>query len=457
MAAVFPEDGIQLSERWSLRFISLREALGIADEIETSETAHASPFPNLPQRLAPPTRPVYHIDYTDSTRLIYPNDDKSVLYPLFAQLEKAAQDSVPMRILHYGDSQIEEDRMTSTIREALQQTFGGSGVGLIAAKPLTNSLSISHSWSDNWSRYAAFGDSSRPPHNRFGIMAAYCNYQAEHASVSFKRRGTSSLPLGIEKVGVLYGNAKSPAKIALSTRAGRLGEKSLQRNRRLNKVEWTLPQSEDALHLQFTGASPEVYGILLDGAGGVAVDNIAIRGSSGLEFTKGDSALFAESVRLLNVKAVIFQFGGNAVPAIKDQKALEWYEVQLIKQFRFLTSLGLQLIVIGPSDMSTKVKDKYVTYPFLPEVREMMMRTTHYFGGVYWDMYAAMGGKNSMPKWVKQKLAIEDYTHFTRQGAQKVAEMFVRSLLSDYQEYQDAKLRQTRIGEKQKASTRRTL
>ncbi|MCS7012630.1 MAG: hypothetical protein RMI34_02890 [Chloroherpetonaceae bacterium] len=441
LAAIFPEEGIRLGDKLSLRFISLREALGLTDEPQATETAFASALPTSPEASTVLTPTTYRIDYTDSTRLIYPNDDKSVLYPLFAALERAQQESSLVRILHYGDSQIEEDRMTHTIRASLQKVFGGSGVGLLSAKPLANSLSISHSWSDNWARYAAFGDSSKPTHNRFGIMAAYCDYQNDRAMLSFKRKNTSPAQLGIEKVGVLYGNAKSPAKLTLSTRTGRVGEKPLQKNRRLSKVEWLLAEPEEALSLQFIGHSPEVYGILLDGKCGVAVDNLPIRGSSGIEFTKGDSALFAESVQLLNAKAVIFQFGGNTVPAIKDQKDLEWYEVQLTKQFRFLTSLGLQLIVIGPADMSTKVKDRYVTYPFLPEVREMMMRTTHRFGGVYWDMYAAMGGKNSMPKWVKQKLAIEDYTHFTRQGAQKIAEMFVQSFLSDYRQYQDAKLR----------------
>jgi hypothetical protein len=89
--------------------------------------------------------------------------------------------------------------------------------------------------------------------------------------------------------------------------------------------------------------------------------------------------------------------------------------------------------------MSTKVKEKFVTYAYLPDVRDMMLRTTHYFGGVYWDMYAAMGGRNSMPKWVKQNLAIEDYTHFTREGAEKIARMFITSFMKDYSEYQHVK------------------
>ncbi len=441
LAAFFPEQGIALSEKFSLRFFSVRALIGM-DELEPPEFAAASAAPLPSTKAALTNRAKYHIDPSDSTRLIYPNDDKSVLYPLFAELEKASQALQPIRILHYGDSQIEEDRMTSTIRQVLQSRFGGSGVGLISPKPLTNSLSLSHSWSDNWQRYAVFGDSSKPKHNRFGIMAAYCDYQETQALLSFKKKTSASPMLGATRISMLYGNAKAGTKVSLSGTTSH-GEKTLQKGKRLAKLEWTLAQPEEPLRLRFTGQSPEVYAIALDGKNGVAVDNIPIRGSSGVEFVKMDSALFAENIKAMNVKAVIFQFGGNAVPYIKSQKELEWYETHLTKQFRLFKSLGLHLIVIGPSDMSTKWKDKFVTYDYLPELRDMMLRLTHSFEGVYWDMYAAMGGKNSMPKWVKQKLAIEDYTHFTRNGAEKVAQMFIQSFLKDYSEYQQVMQRKT--------------
>jgi len=235
VALLFPEQGIRLSDNFSLRFFTLRTLIGI-DEIDTPEFASVSAAP-LPQTsIAIANRTKYHIDLNDSSRLIYPNDDKSVLYPLFEELTRASQASRPIRILHYGDSQIEEDRITSTIRRELQRHFGGAGVGLVSAKPLTHSLSISHSWSDNWQRYAVFGDSSKPTHNRFGIMGAYCNYQDAQASLSFQRKKSAATALNITRVSVLYGSAKSSVKVSLSGRTFH-GEKTLQRGKRFGKVE----------------------------------------------------------------------------------------------------------------------------------------------------------------------------------------------------------------------------
>ena len=59
-------------------------------------------------------------------------------------------------------------------------------------------------------------------------------------------------------------------------------------------------------------------------------------------------------------------------------------------------------------------------------------------GGAYWDIFEAMGGKNSMPLWVESKkpiLAASDHVHFSRAGARKVADWFYNALISDYNEF----------------------
>jgi len=73
----------------------------------------------------------------------------------------------------------------------------------------------------------------------------------------------------------------------------------------------------------------------------------------------------------------------------------------------------------------------------LEDVRDMMKKYTQKSGAAYWDMYEAMGGRNSMPEWVKAKpkLATNDYTHYTSRGARLIANMFYNALLYEYQLY----------------------
>ena len=69
------------------------------------------------------------ISMDNPSRIHYPNNDKNVLHSLFEALENAEDENGSFRILHYGDSQIEMDRITSYLREELQVRFGGSGPG----------------------------------------------------------------------------------------------------------------------------------------------------------------------------------------------------------------------------------------------------------------------------------------------------------------------------------------
>jgi lysophospholipase L1-like esterase len=48
----------------------------------------------------------------------------------------------------------------------------------------------------------------------------------------------------------------------------------------------------------------------------------------------------------------------------------------------------------------------------------------------YWSMYDAMGGKNSMVKWVEIGLAGSDYVHFTRAGANKIGRLLYDWLMA---------------------------
>ena len=55
-------------------------------------------------------------------------------------------------------------------------------------------------------------------------------------------------------------------------------------------------------------------------------------------------------------------------------------------------------------------------------------------GIAFWDSYAAMGGANSIIRWVNANppLATNDYVHFTPRGARYLAELFCTALLDVY-------------------------
>jgi hypothetical protein len=66
------------------------------------------------------------IDSSD-IRFWFPGGDDTFFDDLFAQLEQTQQTGRTIRIVHYGDSQIEMDRMTNRLRAYMQNRFGGGG------------------------------------------------------------------------------------------------------------------------------------------------------------------------------------------------------------------------------------------------------------------------------------------------------------------------------------------
>jgi len=374
------------------------------------------------------------------------------LYRFFDHLNN---DSL-VRIMHYGDSQIEGDRITSFLRNKLQVKFGGTGVGLRPAlQPYDYVFSANQVNSDNWKRYPIYGKvDSTVEHSRYGIMGAFSRYAPlasdtilfkdsviYEAEMNVSKSDISyKLTREYENMRLFYGHTKRPVAVQLMARGDTILSDMLTPDVDYAVLECTLPDSTTSVTLKFSGYDgPDVYGIELASKKGVIVDNIALRGSSGTIFTKADYQHSLKMYNDLNPKLFILQFGGNVMPYIQDKKAIERYGSWFAGQIRRINSLcpDAAILVIGPSDMSTKKKDKYVTYKHLPQVVEMLKQVALENNCAYWDMYEAMGGYNSMPSWVnaQPELARPDYVHFSARGARLVANMFYNALILEFNNY----------------------
>lgn len=142
---------------------------------------------------------------------------------------------------------------------------------------------------------------------------------------------------------------------------------------------------------------------------------------------------------MLGVKMVILQFGGNSLPGMTSKSSADAYGKKIYDEIKFLKSVDPNLIVfmIGPADMSVKVGGTLQTHQQLENVRDALKKATLDAGGVFWDMYEAMGGKGSMINWVKSKPALgsPDYIHFSQKGAEKISTIFYQSLMKEYDIY----------------------
>jgi lysophospholipase L1-like esterase len=339
----------------------------------------------------------------------------------------------PFRIAHYGDSVIEGDLITADIRELLQKKFGGDAVGWlgIVSQDVAFRTTTKHTFSDNWETASVY--TSNPKSLKLGISGevfipqgnAWVEYEVSRLRRSLK---------GFSKVRIFYSDAKSSdiyysfdnssKKSARLNPGNGIQELVLDAGKTVKSVRIEFPQKEQA----------HFYGVSLEGAPGIYVDNFPLRGNSGVDIAQIDPSTLKEFSKYLNYKLIILEFGLNILGSRMTDYS--WYEREMGKVIKNLKDAfpETSIVMISVHDKARKRGSKFETDPAVFKLLDAQKKIAQDNGVALWSLFDAMGGKNSMHNWVTANppLASRDYIHFNNQGAERIAELFVESLLDEY-------------------------
>jgi lysophospholipase L1-like esterase len=454
---IFPEGGVKFNVRFSLNFPTLNSVFKPEEKTKKTDISKIIALADAEDKVSEnpsdttDEKIVEKIESDSAIKLVttiqYKSAAKSSLQNFFNSLKNISAEPKSIRVLHYGDSQIEGDRISDYLRMKLQGQFGGEGPGLISLMPIAPSVINRISWSPGWDRYGIFAfKDKRVPHNNFAVLAQFSrfvNYRPIHDTTSdlnawVKIQTTKSggpKAAAYSKLKLFYGGSK--AKLACDFYDGGVlkDSDSLQKGGTFNIKEYHVTPNSLNHELKFSGKdSPDFYGASLEGDKGVMVDNIGLRGSSGTFFNQSNFAQLKQFYDYLNVKLIILQFGGNTLPYLKDKPQAVSYAGFLKSQIYSIKKMAPQasILVIGPADMSVKQGTDYITHPLLEDLRDAIRQVAFDTDCAFFDMYDCMGGKNSMVAWVDQGIAAKDYIHFSPQGARKIATLLYSSLINDY-------------------------
>ncbi len=441
VCAVYPADGLQIGS-FTLRFPTLAEMLAPDGEEETRPTL--SPEEILLQReremriqqeneiLQFFRENIAAIRFpraiTDSTSI----GDSTYFDAFFAALEGA--DTTHVNIVHYGDSQIEEDRITNILRRNLQADFTGGGIGLLPAYQSVQTQTIQQAMSYQPTRSIVYNTYQPRKDKQYGPIGQMAWIDSTYTlSIAPRNKNTGLYSAHYFSQVTILSSAEHNMRIKVHNERKTIENKG----KSLQLTTFTLPDSTTRASIQFMGQG-HVYGIWFGNPTGVNVDNIPMRGCSGTIFTRIDASQLRTYFAATHTRLIILQYGGNRMPHFYSSKGIDEYVSSLRKQIAYLQHLAPEatFLFIGPSDMSTRKNGKMITYPLLPEVNDKLSTMARDAGIAYWSMYDAMGGKNSMQQWVKSGLAGKDYIHFTRRGANEMGKMLYEELMTVYRYYQ---------------------
>ncbi len=437
LCIVFPKDGIAVGGV-TFRFPSLHKVF-VHEQEKSMEQLLVKREERDLSGVRDSIGECYHLLFDVQTRFWLPDDDVSCFDKFFAKAEKAQDQRRIVRVLHYGDSQIEQDRISCRLRERLQRSFGGGGPGMLPLRQPVPTISFNQSVTGAIQGLSTYGDSTfRRSNGNYGPMlrcwrltgSATMSLYASNGNHVGERAGTFS------SIRVLYNNRPGPLSVVMHNRKGPGDYAASDSRTGIGMLSWRIDTVTSSAMLTLNGTA-DIYGVLVDNGYGVAVDNIAMRGVSGHQFKMANLDQLTEAYRLLDIGMIIMQFGGNSVPYLKNEKTIDSYCQHLGEQIDYVRQACPDAVIlfVGPSDMSTKVGGQLATYPMLPTVVERLREMANAHGAAYWSIYDAMGGRNSMVTWVKNGYAGSDYIHFSHKGARIMGDYLSDALLNVYELY----------------------
>lgn len=362
--------------------------------------------------------------------------DSTALNKFFKALSRIKTHGNAVRVAFYGDSFIEGDVFCGSFRDSLQSIFGGRGVGFV---PITSGVTgfrrtIRHDF-DNWRTSSLINRTDSTA--EYG-PAGYCFEPLENNWVEY-RPSRHRFLREFNTVKLYYKNYKEAAvrfAINYDTTQWRV---PLRRSARLQ--EWVY-KGKDLKSIRFTFEpfdSLRLFGASFEGGAGVYVDNFSLRGNTGISLSGIEKDMLTRFNHYRHYKLVILQFGLNMV--VEDSLNYKAYVRRMVKIIRNMQTAfpDASFLLMSVSDRSSNSRGKFETMNAIPAMRNAQRMIAQDTGIAFWDLFEAMGGKNSMVRFVTAKpaLAAKDYTHLNFNGGEKLAGSLVKSLLYSLDQFEE--------------------
>lgn len=385
--------------------------------------AAADVDPALPGKDQPP------VPLTDAT--------ERALALFYAKLERveAKEPGAVARILHFGDSVVVSDFVSGTLRRVLQRRFGDAGHGFVLI-------------ANAWPSYFHF-DVTRYATSGWKVSRIVGPYAEDGwyglGGVAFRAEKNALARFGTAKSGD-YGRAVSRFTLhyAEEPRGGRiqlrvdgkdmevLDTKADAPRARFHQVN--VPDGPHELELQTLSGDNRLFGVVMErDVPGVVLDALGVQGARIRFLDKQDDAHFAEQLQSRKPDLVVYQFGANesgdafAYPMADFHRTMK----EVIAQVQRAVP-DSSCLVIGAMDRAAKQGEEIVSVRVIPSLVEEQRKAAAELGCAYFDTYKAMGGKGSMPIWVRRGLAQADLTHPSGAGAERLGNWIFGAMMRDF-------------------------
>lgn len=331
------------------------------------------------------------------------------------------------RVAVVGDSYIEGDIFTQDLRDKLQDTYGGSGVGYVSMHSDFPGFRRSvKQGGKGWKTFMA----NKKPDARYIDLAEQYAVAAGAANSTYE--GTKAFPhtSSWDCSRFLFISPQNSV-INVKTAGGEWEERNIAASDSVQCIEVPTPTS--LFEIKTNSTTLVGLGVWLDGVKGVSVDCMSSRGFSGITLTKVNTGLCRQMASFVDYNLIILEFGINAMSA--TQKNYTVYSNRMVEVINHVRRCypRADILLMGVGDRGEKrggVVKSMSTAPFMIQAQRDAARRAHC---LFWDTREAMGGEGAVVDWSNSGLINKDYIHMTHKGGARLADALFKAIQNSMQ------------------------
>ncbi|MCK9522071.1 MAG: GDSL-type esterase/lipase family protein [Proteobacteria bacterium] len=348
----------------------------------------------------------------------------------------AGERRTPVRILHYGDSILTSDHMSSQVRNILQKKYGDGGHGFVLlGKPWSwyRHKGVTH---NAWGKWRSRPLTSAPLSDGLyglGGVAFLAEYGGRNtaAFVGTTQEGDVGRSARRFDISYLAQPGGGSFKVLINGAEREQVATRADVRKAVHRIYEVHP-GPARLQIQFNNDGRlRVFGAAIEtGEPGIVYDSLAINGARASALRRFDMEHWGAEINHREPSLLIFMFGANE--GAMAQLSVDEYENQYMELLGELLPRvqRASCLLVGPldqaaADASGKLRSKRMPI----RLSAVQRRVAFAHNCAFFDTQRAMGGEGSMAEWYRTGYGAGDMIHPTEAGSRRLGNWLAEALI----------------------------
>jgi len=367
-------------------------------------------------------------------------DDYSANHDALNRFYEALSSSRQVRIAYFGDSFIEGDLLTGSLRYMFQEKQGGHGVGFVPINCLTAGFRTTVATSaNNWEEHCL--TDSVFDRRKQGISGYYFIPQAGATASCFCRTASGNETDTCSEASFYFitdGGLKFTTTVNRQAReqhsaAGSHDIQKVSVHGRIGHVRITVDNP---------GNNTRFFGLTMDDENtGVIIDNYSLRGTSGETLGSIPEKTLQDLDKLRHYDLVVLQYGLNV--ATKTGSKYDYYKKAMVEVISYLRKNlpRTDFLLVSVGDRAAKIDGEMQTMHGVKNLLVTQQEIASECGIAFWNLMDVMALDGGIVDYVKSKppKANLDYTHINKYGGELIAKHLFETIEYEKERYIEKK------------------